>query len=319
MMMKYLSVLLLSIFGSALAAPAVVWKKRGVQRGLRTSDELKAADMLADVLSVQHEDSSLSSVVFLLGRGQDGSESLSTMAASGALPNVAAKYDNADCIHHHVSGVESPYAMVQDAVRANAGHNVLLISLNELNSRLTSRAESSAEIEVDHNGVMSKARKESHKRSQELSSADVFIVKVDPKEDSAVIDSAIAGAIDHDSISSVVLTAIRSHDEVKQERLMQHNRRLSMMKTSGNSKRRRLEDQQQDGDEQQNNGQNQNNNNNGDDMTGVYYVSMTPNILAGILFTLLFAVTTFIGVTCMGMIAGQDVYVKKMPSVGREA
>ena len=76
---------------------------------------------------------------------------------------------------------------------------------------------------------------------------------------------------------------------------------------------RRLEDMQQE------EGQNQNNKQADDDMAGVYYVSMTPNILAGILFTLLFAVTTWIGVTCMGMIAGQDVYVKKMPPVGREA
>jgi hypothetical protein len=92
-----------------------------------------------------------------------------------------------------------------------------------------------------------------------------------------------------------------------------------MMKTSGKNNRRRLEDQDGDGDNQNNNGQNNQNNNGGDDMTGVYYVSMTPNILAGILFTLLFTVTTYIGVTCMGMIAGQDVYVKKMPAVGREA
>ena len=54
-------------------------------------------------------------------------------------------------------------------------------------------------------------------------------------------------------------------------------------------------------------------------MTGVYYVAMTPNILAGLLFGLLFVVITYIGVTCMGAIQGQDVFVSKMPSVGREA
>jgi hypothetical protein len=55
------------------------------------------------------------------------------------------------------------------------------------------------------------------------------------------------------------------------------------------------------------------------DMTGVYYVQMTPNILAGILFGLLFAFIAYTGISCMGMITGQDVFVTKMPTVGREA
>ena len=93
---------------------------------------------------------------------------------------------------------------------------------------------------------------------------------------------------------------------------MEH-RRLQAMEKAGRklqqSQRRRLEDA------------NQEENANGDDssLEGVYYVSLTPNILAGILFFLLFATVAFIGISCMGMIAGQDVYVKKMPSVGREA
>jgi hypothetical protein len=33
----------------------------------------------------------------------------------------------------------------------------------------------------------------------------------------------------------------------------------------------------------------------------------------------LFSVVTYIGVSCMGMISGQTVYVTKMPSIGREA
>ena len=74
------------------------------------------------------------------------------------------------------------------------------------------------------------------------------------------------------------------------------------------ARRRRLDEQ--DGDED--------NNDNGD-MSGVYYVSMTPNILSGLLFTVLFVVVTYVGVTCMGSISGQDVYVSKMPTIGREA
>jgi hypothetical protein len=54
-------------------------------------------------------------------------------------------------------------------------------------------------------------------------------------------------------------------------------------------------------------------------MSGVYYVSMTPNILAGLLFFLLFAVVTYIGISCMGMISGVSVYETKKPSIGREA
>lgn len=319
-MVKSLSILLMSLFGSALAAPAIVWKKDRAERALRTSEEIRVVDMLSDVLDTERDDSQRSAVVFLLGRGADGSESFSTMAAAGSLPNVGSKYNNADCIHHHVSGIESADAIVKDAKRANPGHNVLLISFNEFTSTMTSRNPTLVEAEINDKGIMSKTQKYDHKRTQELSGADVLIVEVPPTVDTAALDSAVTGAIDHDSIANVVLTAVRSHDEVKQERLMEHNRRLYMMKDASSNKRRRLEDQQQNnqGDDNQNNGQN-NNNNGGNDMTGVYYVSMTPNILAGILFTLLFVFTTYLGVTCMGMIAGQDVYVKKMPPVGREA
>jgi hypothetical protein len=60
-------------------------------------------------------------------------------------------------------------------------------------------------------------------------------------------------------------------------------------------------------------------NGNNSDLSGVYYVAMTPNILAGILFMGLFTMITWIGISCMGAISGQEVFVSKMPSVGREA
>jgi len=314
--MKTVSLVLLSILGSALAAPAVVWKNGQTEATVRTSTELKASDLLSEVLTVEPEVDSLSSVIFVIGRSEDGTESLSALASSGALPNVQKEYDNADCIHHHVSGIESPDAMVRSATQVGAGHKVVPVSLGELNSKLESIGDSSKiEVDVAEGGVMSKAQKYAYKRSKDMAGATVLIVKVDPRADSSVLDRAVVSAIQHKSVSSVVLTAVRSHDEVKHERFQENRRRLSKMKTTGRQGRRRLEDQQQEED----NGDQQQNNNNNDDMTGVYYVSMTPNILAGILFTLLFATVTWIGISCMGMIQGQDVYVKKMPMVGREA
>ncbi|GMH67705.1 hypothetical protein TrRE_jg10537 [Triparma retinervis] len=55
---------------------------------------------------------------------------------------------------------------------------------------------------------------------------------------------------------------------------------------------------------------------NGSDST--YYVAMTPNILAGILFGFLFVFVTIIGMTCMNDIEGQTVFVERMPHVGKE-
>ena len=77
-----------------------------------------------------------------------------------------------------------------------------------------------------------------------------------------------------------------------------------------------LEQEEEQGDEGDDAVQDGNDNS---DMTGVYYVSMTPNILAGLMFGLMFVVITWIGVTCMGAIVGQDLYVSKMPTIGREA
>lgn len=321
--MKTSALLLLAYLSSALAAPAVVWKNGEKQNSvLRTSDSIKVEDVLSDVLGAEPKDSSLAAVVFLIGRGDDGSESLSTLASSGALPNVAMKYDNADAIHHHVSGVESPDSVVRDVGRT--GHNVLLVSVSELYSRLTPNSQDQEEIEISNNGLPSKTQRYNHKRTQNLSKASVLVVQVNPQSEAAELDSAVVKAIDSDLVANVVLTGVRSHAEVKHERLVEYQRRLTMMEKAGRGMNelhgRRLEDQQQNennnNNNQNNNGQNNNGNN---DMTGVYYVSMTPNILAGILFTLLFTMVTWIGVSCMGMITGQDVYVSKLPPVGREA
>ena len=50
----------------------------------------------------------------------------------------------------------------------------------------------------------------------------------------------------------------------------------------------------------------------------VYYVTMTPNILSGLLFALLFVVVVAVGLGCMNDIEGGTVFVQKKPDVGRE-
>jgi len=50
-----------------------------------------------------------------------------------------------------------------------------------------------------------------------------------------------------------------------------------------------------------------------------YYVYMTPNIMAGILFGILFTFCAILGFSCMNDLEGQTVFVSKMPTVGREA
>ena len=69
--------------------------------------------------------------------------------------------------------------------------------------------------------------------------------------------------------------------------------------------------QEQEGEEAEANGN--------DDLSGVYYVAMTPNIFSGLLFTFMFIVVTFVGISCMSDIQGGDTFVDKYPSLGREA
>jgi hypothetical protein len=317
--------ILSTLLASALAAPAVVWKntRRANESFLHTSDELSASDLLSDVLDVDSKDSSLAAVVFLFSKGDDGSESLTELASTGKLPATAGKYNDAAGIYHHVSGIESTPIMVREASRANTGHRVLQVSLSELNSKMTSLHEKSAEaeMEVNENGVQfsaqSKHNKKANKRVRDLAKANVLLVTVDPKEDASEIDQAVANTIDNAMVENVVLAGIRSLSEVKQERFLASKRRMEVMEKQGQrhleSRRRRLE-QEEEGD-----GDDADQNNDNGDMSGVYYVSMTPNILAGLLFGLLFIVVTWIGVSCMGAISGQDVYVSKMPTIGREA
>jgi hypothetical protein len=319
--MKFCSLLLTTFVSSAIAAPAVVWKNtqqqsnnNEKQRFLHSSEEMNASDLMKSVLP--SESSSLS-VVFLVAKGDDGSEQLSELASSGKLPQTSQKYNDATHIHHHVSGLESPSSIVKEAVRATNGNKnrVLEVTVDELNRKLAS---SSVEMEIDNQGaIKTPTSKAASKRARDLAAADVYVVNVNAKNDIAQIDSTISNAIENDKVGSVVLAGVRSIHEVKHERLLTSKRRMLMMEKEGSklvdSRRRRLEQQAQGDDAaaQKNNGN--------DDMSGVYYVAMTPNILSGLLFMFLFIVVTFIGVSCMGCIQGGDTFTDKMPSIGREA
>lgn len=310
--MKTAPILLLAWISSVTAAPAVVWKRVKTSAPVvHTSNDVAVQDLFSDVLQ-ETNDFALPAVVFLVGRNEDGSDGLSKLSSEGVLPTIASKYDHAECIHHHVSGVESPGTVVRQAGAGSVG-KALQVTLSEFTTKLLSLNEPE-EIEVASNGgLMSKAFKTSAKRARAMKNSNIFIVTVDADTDPAEIDSAVVNAIEHSDVGSVVLSALRSTAEVKRERELQGRRRMERMTTVGRSKllsgARRLED----------GGDGDGNNNNNQDMSGVYYVSMTPNIMAGLLFFLLFIVITYIGVSCMGAIIGQDVYVTKLPPVGREA
>lgn len=124
-----------------------------------------------------------------------------------------------------------------------------------------------------------------------------YVVKVSP-ESVGDIDVAVDTVVSRGDVSSVLLTAIRSFSEAKADRIEGHGKR-----------KRRLEDAD-DG--------NADDNYNGFDGSR-YYVSMTPNILAGVLFFFFFAMSAIVGIGCMGRIAGQEVFTDKSPPVGREA
>ena len=327
--LKMIAVLAVTLLSTVLAAPAVVWKKNDIQRTtndrfLHSSEVVTTLDLMEDVL-LSSEDSqqpTISAVVFLVGKSNDGSEQLTELASSGKLPLTYQKYDEAAAVHHYVSGLESTSSFARDS--SHNGSKVATISISELNSKLSSLG-SPSEMEIDTNGGMASppafsssgtSKAAEKKRERDISNADVLIVDVNAKHDVDQLDSSVVSTIDSPYVRSVVLAGIRSVDEVKHERYLASKRRMTVMEENGNqildNRRRRLEQ-----DEQQNN--NANGNNGGDDLSGVYYVYMTPNIFAGLLFMLLFIVITWIGVSCMGAVQGQDTFTDKMPSIGREA
>jgi hypothetical protein len=355
MMMKTCTFVLAfaTLLSSAIAAPAVVWQsssnaeiRSSNVRSLHSSEDIHASELMKNVLTISSssetssEAPALSAVIFLIGKGDDGSEQLSELASGGKLPLTFAKYNDATGVYHSVSGVESTGSIVKvagNAISIDGNNNnknknnrrVLEVTLNEFNSKLssldTAAADPVAEVEIDSNGTPSSSsttststNKRVNKRARALAQADIYIVNVSPtKDESTQIDNSIVRAIENKNVGSVVLGGIRSIEEVKHERFLTNQRRMLVMESNGNkimdNRRRRLEE---DGDANDDAAQADNAN---DDLSGVYYVAMTPNILAGLLFTLLFLVVTYTGISCMGDIQGGDCFTDKYPSLGREA
>ncbi len=317
-MMKNCTLLFATLLSTALSAPAVVWhSSESNGRVLHSSEDLSSSDLFKNVLSEAPE-ADLTAVVFLVGKGDDGSEQLSELASSGKLPETSAKYNDASGVYHHVSGIESSGSVVREAVRIYGDNNknrVLEVSLNEFSSKLAS-LEAPVEVEIDGAGTPTavSSNKSINKRARALAQADVYIVNVSPTSNAGVIDSSITSAINSSRVGSVVLAGVRSVEEVKHERMLYNKRRMLKMEEDGNRMleargRRRLEERE--GEEAEANGN--------DDLSGVYYVAMTPNIFSGLLFTFMFIVVTFLGISCMGDIQGGDTFVDKYPSLGREA
>ena len=307
-----------SVLAIVSGAPLLVWNKSRSESsaGLHSSASVTPLQVFEASLptsSSSTSSESASSVVFLLGRGADGSESLSSLAQSQQLPAILKHRDAADC-YYAVEGVSNAGVLKQQATKARPQQKAVELSLNEyLNLKQQQEQETQEQVSVSANGMLSKAEK----RNRALNKAHVLIVNIDATEEPSNIDQVVVGALqDHET---VVLAAARSVQEVQHERqlasfqLFQQQQKNMQAKKQKQNRRRRLEEDadQQNADNVQEDQE--------EDVEGVYYVHMTPNILAGILFFLLFTVMAYTGVTCMNMISGQDVYVQKMPSIGREA
>lgn len=134
-------------------------------------------------------------------------------------------------------------------------------------------------------------------------SGEITVVKVSNDANPADVDSIVASAIKNANIENVVLTSVRGLSEVKFQRDLLAKQKFYGAKDK--SSRRKLEDAAQG--------------NNYYDQDVIAFVNFTPNIFSGLMFFFFFATVTYIGIGCMGAIAGQEVYVTKYPTIGREA
>lgn len=321
--MKFAAILI-GFIGSAAAAPALIWTNSQNGESMKhSSEQINASNLFSStVKSSSLGDRSLSAVFFLVGRDEHGNEGLSHLTSSGSLPNILSKYESADSVHYHVDGIESSNVVAAHARKGlnsrNSDGHVLETSLDNFNRKLKSLHDYSKiveEAEILPTGQMiPKAIKEERKLGRALEAARVLVVHVDSRDHGA-LDSAVSAAIESDSVGSVVLSAIRSVEEVKRERSLAARQRFNIMSQSKTNGRvsRRLEDAQADdaADDAADDG--------AEEEAGTYYVNMTPNILAGILYINFFIFVAYTGLSCMNMIEGQDVYVTKYPSIGREA
>ena len=266
--MKTVSTLLAALITSAAAAPAIVWTGE-------SSAQLHSSGVTG--LRSLVKASAGSAVFFVIDRDENGSEGLTGLTTSGALPKVSSKYGEASSIHHSVVGIETIQTVAKEL------GSVTATTLQEYRSSTGVN-----EAAVNHDGKIA---------------ADIKLVTISNQASPAEIDSIVAAAIEDSSVGSVVLTSIRGLSEVKFERDLRAKKEFSA--ANRRKSRRRLDE----------NGQYY-----GDAAAEVlYFVHFTPNIFSAFLFFLFFAAVTLVGIRCMGMIAGQEVYVTKYPTIGREA
>jgi hypothetical protein len=296
------------------ASPALVWQKSSgaaASLPLHTSQDMAEKELLQPVV----DDASLQ-IIFVIDRKVDGSESLTSFTATGSLPGIAEVAPQALAIHHSVS-VLSASSLTK--VAQTIDETAIRVGLDELKDKIENCNEVT-EDESSSDATVPKKKPTGQKRARAIANAKTLIVDVPASTDPAIIDEAVVDAIEREF--TVTLTAVRSVQEVKLERSRQAQAKLAHMTplvgtsglATGSATHRRLEDADaQENQAQQNARQDQ------QELGSIYYVSMTPNIMAGLLFFFLFVFIGLVGFSCMGMIAGQDVYVKKMPSIGREA
>lgn len=132
----------------------------------------------------------------------------------------------------------------------------------------------------------------------------VTLVHVPWSSPASAIDALVAQALTMEALSSVTLTSIRPLTEVLLERDLAQKAQYAQFAKEANTAsthRRRLEDANDD-----------------ESSYPIYYVSVTPNILSGILFFGFFIAIALVGLTCMASIGFSDVYVANYPAIGKE-
>jgi len=298
--MKTIVTLAAALISSVAAAPAILWTSDSSYPTIHSSAATEFGPVLKGVLSNTSDKPSLASAIFVLNRDKDGTDGLTSLSSSGSLPTIATLYDSAYSMQHYVRGLDSIKAITKN-VRSAAGsaHSVVETTLEEFKAFSVTDHTDEATVASDGSIV--------HKRA--LSAASIVIVHVSKKACPKAIDATVAAAIGNADIGSVILTTMRSTDEAKLERDLEYRSKKSGRYSRPKQARRKLEQ----------NEQNEAQDGNGDFEAGTYFVNFTPNIFAGFMFFLFFVGVTYTGISCMGMIANDNVYTKVYPAIGREA
>jgi len=295
--MKLQTLTISALIGTVFGAPAIVWNNGKQKSTVFSSEELQVSALVSDLATKSDENSLLAAALFVVGKTPEGTEHLSHLTSSGKLPLVASKYDKASVVHSHAAGIKTSGDVARECVKAN-GKNVLEVSLDEFHTKMASLGKDQSSPE------QSGSKREIH-RAKMLEKANIIVINVPASTDPSKVDQAVFDAVENRLVNTVVLAGQRSNREVRTAREAEKRRKMVQQHQQRVEKRRRLDDAN-DGDDS-------------NDNTLSYYVPMTPNIFAGILFTLFFSVVTMIGLSQLNNIQGQTVFVTKMPTSGREA